>query len=181
MTFCREIHAYDIDRVVALLSRGFGCAAYWVQAMRRLTDHPGPPEIPKYGIVLEDHDGLVGVVLLIHADLPFEGKSRIRRNVSSWYVDPAYRSHASILAKRATRLPNVTYFNVTPAPHTRGVLQAQGFRPFAFGRTVTVPALNPPRLGSRSIRFQRVSNRTGTRTRWKSTCRCATRPTAALA
>ncbi len=149
MTACREIHANDIDRVVALLGRGFGGEAYWVGALRRLADHPTPPGLPKYGYVLEHEGDLVGVILLIFTDVPAGGQSRIRCNVSSWYVDPAHRGYAAILAKRATRLANVTYFNITPAPHTWNILELQGFRPFATGRTLCVPAFKWPRFNTR--------------------------------
>jgi hypothetical protein len=149
VTSCREIHANDIDRVVALLTRGFGGEAYWAGALRRLTDHPTPPGLPKYGYVLEHDGALVGVILLIFTDVRIGGESHIRCNVSSWYVDPAHRSYASMLAKRATRLANVTYFNISPAPNTWSILDTQGFRPLAIGRTVSVPALNRPRFSVR--------------------------------
>jgi hypothetical protein len=90
-----------------------------------------------------DHDGrLVGVILLICTDVPSRGASHFRCNMSSWYVMPAYRGYASILAQRAIRHTNVTFFNVTPAPHTWPILEAQGFRPFVVGRVLSVPWLN---------------------------------------
>jgi hypothetical protein len=146
---CREIHEDDIHAVVALLAFGFGNEPYWVNALRRLKDHPTPPGLPKYGYVLEHGRDIVGVVLLIFTDVPRNGKSSIRCNISSWYVMPSYRSYGSFLAQRAARHKNVTFFNVTPAPHTWPILEAQGFTAFASGRVLAVPALKLSPLGTR--------------------------------
>jgi hypothetical protein len=113
-----------------------------MRALARLEQHPSPPGLPKYGYVLDDDGRLVGVILLICTDVPSNGASHFRCNMSSWYVMPAYRSYAALLAQRATRHKNVTFFNVTPAPHTWPILEAQGFRPFAVGRVLSVPWLN---------------------------------------
>ena len=109
-----------------------------------MRQHPAPAGLPKYGYVLDDDGRLVGVILLICTDVPSHGASRLRCNISSWYVMPAYRSYAALLAQRAIRQKNVTFFNVTPAPHTWPILEAQGFRPFAVGRVLSVPWLAGP-------------------------------------
>lgn len=147
MIQCREIRTDDIDFVVDLLTHGFTNRPYWTRALARLQQHPAPPGLPKYGYVLDDGGRLVGVVLLICTDVPSHGSSHIRCNMSSWYVEPAYRSYASILAQRAMRHKNVTFFNVSPAPHTWPILEAQGFRPFAAGRVLSLPwlSLSPSR------------------------------------
>lgn len=143
MVRCREIRADDIDNVVGLLTQGFARKRdYWCGALKRLSDHGTPPGFPKYGYVLEHEARLVGVVLLIFTDIRVTGESRIRCNVSSWYVEPEYRSYGSILAMRAVRHKDATYFNVSPAPHTWSILERQGFVPFAVGRTIALPALS---------------------------------------
>jgi len=139
---CREIRADDIDAVVALLTYGFGRQAFWDRALARLQQRQAPPGLPQYGYVLDNDGRLVGVLLLICTDVPSNGASHFRCNMSSWYVMPAYRSYAALLAQRATRHKNVTFFNVTPAPNTWPILEAQGFRPFAIGRVLAVPWLN---------------------------------------
>jgi len=147
---CREIRAEDVDGVVDLLARGFGRGRdYWARALQRMTSHRVPPGFPRYGHVLADGASVVGVVLLIFTDVPRNGVSDIRCNISSWYVDPAFRSFAAILAKRAIRIPNVTYFNVSPAPHTWPILERQGFEPFAAGRIIALPALSRSRTDAR--------------------------------
>jgi hypothetical protein len=139
---CREIHAEDVSNVVDLLTHGFARdRCYWTRALTRLTDHPTPPELPKYGYVLDVGGTLVGVVLLIATTVYVNGERHNRCNVSSWYVEPAYRSYGSILAMRAIRHPNTTFFNVSPAPHTWSILESQGFEQFATGRTIAIPAL----------------------------------------
>ncbi len=150
MVACREIRADDVDGVVDLLTRGFGRGrGYWANALQRLTDHRAPPGLPKYGYVLDDGSRLVGVVLLIFTDVPRNGSPDVRCNISSWYVEPAFRSFAAILAKRAIRQQNVTYFNVSPAPHTWPILERQGFVPFAAGRIISFPALSCNRTDGR--------------------------------
>lgn len=154
MVCCREIGADDIDNVVDLLARGFVTGPnYWSQALQRLTDHPTPPGFPKYGYALDDEGELVGVVLLIFTSVRVNGENRTRCNVSSWYVEPRYRSYGSILAMRAVRHKGATYFNISPAPHTWPILERQGFSQFAAGRTVAVPALS---RSSSGVRVQEV-------------------------
>jgi len=139
---CREIRVDDFEQVVGLLSEGFGHQGYWAGALQRLADHATPPGLPKYGYVLEQDCRLVGVVLLIFTEVRIKDGCHIRCNVSSWYVQPAYRTYASLLAMRASSASNVTFFNVSLAPHTWKTLEALGFTPFVTGRTVTIPALN---------------------------------------
>ncbi|PPQ33690.1 CBS domain-containing protein [Rhodopila globiformis] len=143
MIQCREIQADDFENVVALLNEGFGPRNYRVDALQRLADHRTPPGLPKYGYVLKQDQTLVGVVLLIFTEIHIGGRSHIRCNVSSWYVRPAFRAYASLLAMQASRHRNVIFFNVTPAPHTWPTLEALGFTRFAAGYMVAVPLLGP--------------------------------------
>ena len=52
-----------------------------------------------------------------------------RCNLSSWYVEPSFRAYAPLLVSQALRHKHVTYLNVSPAPHTLPIIEAQGFRP----------------------------------------------------
>ena len=142
MVICREIRDDDLDGVVAFLAGGFGHCEYWQHAISQLTVHHTPPGFPKYGFLLADGTAIVGAVLLIFTDVAINGESRIRCNVSSWYVNPAYRGYATILSRRAVKLANVTYFNVTPAPHTWPILKTQNFEMFVLGRIISVPILS---------------------------------------
>lgn len=156
---CREIRADDIANVIYLLTNAVGRQhnhwiprppSYWQRALARLTDHRTPPGLPKYGYVIDAGDQLVGVILLICTAVVVDGKSQIRCNLSSWYVHPSYSVYASMLAARAIRHTgvDVTYFNLSPAPHTWVILERQGFVPFASGATVGVPLFSRWRAGA---------------------------------
>jgi hypothetical protein len=140
MVCIREIQAGDVEDVVGLLTRGFDRSQdYWQRSLMRLRDHPAPPDLPKYGYVIDNGDRLVGVVLLISSAFVEDGVRHRRCNVSSWYVEPAFRIYSSLLSMRATRGDNITFFNVSPAPHTWTILEMQGFERFVTGRTIAVP------------------------------------------
>jgi hypothetical protein len=141
---CREIQVGDAAQVIDLLTRGFTRPqSYWARVWDRMTAHPSPEGWPKYGYALEVNGRLVGVVLLIVTAVVITGKTEIRANVSSWYVEPEYQLMGTILSMRAVRQEAATYFNVSPAPHTWPILERQGFVPFVGGRIITVPALLP--------------------------------------
>jgi hypothetical protein len=148
---CREIGSADVDRIVDLLTRGFRgrTREFWVQALRRLSEHPTPPGFPKYGYLLDCSDSLVGVLLLIYSSIEVDGETRVRCNVSSWYVEPSYRSYATILASHALRHKHVTYFNITPDLTTLPILEAQGYARYCSGRFVAVPLLSARTRGAR--------------------------------
>jgi hypothetical protein len=111
-----------------------------------MADHETPAGCPKYGYLLESEGRTVGALLLIFARV---GESApVRCNVSSWYVEPAFRSYGPLLARCATRRKDVTYFNLTPAPSTWRMLKAEGYTQYAQGRLVAIPLLARPRLGA---------------------------------
>ena len=138
----RQIGQSDIDGVVGLLASGFPLRSrdYWRRALEKLGSHPTPEGLPKYGYLLENEGAPVGVILLIFSTVPTSGASTTRCNVSSWYVEPAFRSHAPLLISQAIKHKNVTYVNISPAPHTRPIVEAQGFTRYSNGQFVTVPA-----------------------------------------
>ena len=143
MVRCREMQADDVEQVIDLLTRGFPRKPdYWAAALRRLENHRHPLDLPKYGYVIDDAGRIVGVVLLIFTVVSTSEQREVRCNVSSWYVEPAYRSYASLLSLRAIRRQKVTFFNVSPAPHTWTILESQGFVQFASGRMIAAPAFN---------------------------------------
>lgn len=142
---CREIENADVVGIVELLTRGFSVhrrrRKFWVCALTRLAEHSTPPGFPKYGYLLETGNTPVGVLLLIFSSMPVDGETRIRCNVSSWYVAPAFRSHAAMLVSRALKHKQVTYFNISPAPHTLPILEAQGYKRYCSGRFTAIAAL----------------------------------------
>ena len=154
---CRQIRVADIDGVVNLLTRGMRIRTreFWVHAFRRLTEHSTPPGFPKYGYLLEHKEAPVGVILLIFSPIFVDGEVKVRCSVSSWYVDPSFRSYAAMLAAHALAHNEVTYFNITPDPRTLAILEAQRWMRYSGGRFVAVPALSPLSSGARIERVAR--------------------------
>ena len=139
----RQICEADIQAVTDLLASGFHDRSreFWSVALARLTQRSVPAGLPKYGYILESDGAAVGAILLIFSTIRTGDASAIRCNVSSWFVQPAFRSYASLLVSKAFSHRNVTYLNVTPAPHTRPIVRAQGYQQYNKGVFVAAPAL----------------------------------------
>jgi hypothetical protein len=131
----REIAEGDLDGIIDLLTRGFPARGrnHWINAFKRLSDHLTPAGLPRYGFLLESKGAPVGASLHIYSSVPVDGEPRIRCNLSSWYVEPEYRSYATVLASEGLKQKNVTFFNATPAPHTLKILEAQGYERYCQG------------------------------------------------
>lgn len=150
---CREIEEADRTEIADLLTRGFHpqrSRAFWLRAFDSLSAHRPPPGCPRYGYVLVSGGTIVGTLLAIFACLPGADGPVIRCNLSSWYVEPAFRSYSTLLVSRATKRRDVTYLNVTPAPHTYPILEAQGYRRYCEGRFASVPLLSRARAAGRA-------------------------------
>jgi hypothetical protein len=144
---CRPIAEADLEKVADLLTRGFPgrTRKYWTKGLETLRRRPGPPDCPQFGYLLEAEGAVVGTILLIFSDAGTAGAPRLRCNVSSWYVEPAFRGHAALMVSAALKLKHVTYVNISAAAHTRPILQAQGYRQYSQGQFVALPALKNPR------------------------------------
>lgn len=138
---CRPIAEADLDRLADLLTRGFPGTrrSYWTAGFLRWKHVPLVEDVPRYGYVLDGGFGPVGVILLISS----RRGGQIVCNLSSWYVEPQWRAHSTLLISVATKLKHVTYLNVSPAPHTWRTLQAQGFIPYNFGRSAVIALPGP--------------------------------------
>jgi hypothetical protein len=141
----RQIEEADLAGVVGLLTRGFPIRnlAYWQRAFARLRAHRGRPDIPQFGYLLECGGAPVGVVLTIASVRPAGDKPAVLCNLSSWYVEPAFRAYAPLLISAALRHRDVTFVNVSPAPHTIPIVEVQGFRRYSDGQFAAIPALAP--------------------------------------
>ena len=142
---CRQIEEGDIAGVAALLTRGFPghSGDFWLGALQELARRESPPGLPKFGYLMESRGVPVGAVLLICSKIKAGDASGVRCNLSSWYVEPDYRAYAALLISRALRHKNVTYMNISAAPHTRPIIEAQGFSRYCDGIFVALPMLNP--------------------------------------
>jgi len=140
---CREITASDVDEVADLLTRGFPARArsYWLDGLRRQAARAVPSGYPRYGYLLEAAGALVGVLLLMYSEKAAGENLALTCNVASWYVDPQFRNQASLLSAIALKHKHVTYVNVTPAPATWKILEAQGYKRYCNGLFFALPAL----------------------------------------
>jgi hypothetical protein len=140
----RPIAAADLDAVARLLAQGFGfrrSRAFWQRVLDQLASRQPFEGLPKYGYVLESGGRPVGAILLIFSTPGTGGDpNAIRGNISSWYVEPAFRGYASFLSAQALRHKNVTYLNISPAPNTRPIVEAQGYTKYGNGLFIA-PAL----------------------------------------
>jgi hypothetical protein len=140
----REIREADLPAIAALLNRGFAFRSidYWLRGLKRHADRPRPSGHPVFGYCL-DHEGApVGVILLLFSDVRAGAESIIRCNVSSWYVEPPFRAFSALMVRAATKDKRVTYFNITPAPHTWSTVEAQGFSVYCKGQVYGALALS---------------------------------------
>jgi hypothetical protein len=144
---CRRIEEADADRVAALFTRGFGprrTRLFWERVIARLATRAAAADAPGYGYLLESEGAAVGAILQIFSTLRAGAheKATTRCNVSSWYVDPAFRSYAPLLVSQALKRKGVTYLNISSIPHTRPIVEAQGYLRFSNGVFVALPCLS---------------------------------------
>ncbi len=139
---CRPIAPADLPAVADLLGRGFPARPrrYWARGLDRLARRDVPAGYPRFGYLLEAGGVPVGVLLMIVAAVPGDTDA-IRCNLSSWYVEPAFRGHAAGLGAMPFRHRGVTFVNSSPAPNTWATIEAQGFRRYATGQMFALPAL----------------------------------------
>jgi hypothetical protein len=147
---CREISVADIDAVADLLTRGFVGRSrdYWMQGLRRQAAREIPKGYPRFGYMLDNEGMAVGVLLLLYTSRISGGEPTIQCNLSSWYVEPAFRNYAPLLAKIAQKNKEVTYLNISPATWTWPVIEAQGFNSYCNGLFFSIPALSRVKTGT---------------------------------
>ena len=140
---CRQIADADVPAIVELLARGFPARgrAFWRQALAQLAKRGPPVGLPQYGYLLVSDGKPVGAILLICSTMRAGEGFVARCNLSSWYVEPAFRFYAPLLVSRALARKDVTYLNVSPAPHTMPIIEAQGFARYGDGLFIAVPML----------------------------------------
>jgi len=147
---CREISDTDIDAIADLLTRGFVYRSreYWMRGLRRQAAREVPQGYPRLGYLLDNDGVAVGVLLLLYTSRIDGGEATIRCNLSSWYVDPAFRNYAPLLTTVAQRKKEVTYLNISPATWTWPIIEAQGFNCYCSGLFFSIPALSRVEAGA---------------------------------
>src|ERR1700683_5346226 len=96
---CRQIGENDLGGFAGFLPQGFPRTApdYWSTGFARLRALAPVEGMPRFGYMMENDNGMVGALLLISS----RRGGRIIANLSSWYVDPAYRAHSALLVAMA--------------------------------------------------------------------------------
>jgi hypothetical protein len=141
---CREISEADIDAVADLLTRGFvgRSRGYWLQGLRRQAERQVPQGYPRFGYMIDNNGAPAGVLLLIYSARNDGAETTIHCNLSSWYVEPAYRNYAPMLTKIAQKNKEVTYINISPATWTWPIIETQGFAVYCSGLFFSAPTLS---------------------------------------
>src|SRR5579863_5397206 len=147
----REIQESDVEAIADLLTRGFVHRSrdYWLTGLRRQGARSLPPDVPRYGYLMESDGKPVGCLLLIYSTKMIDGEAVVCCNNSSWYVDPEFRNYAALFASMTQKRKDVTYFNVTPAEPTWPILEAQGFQVYCRGLHFSLPVLSRSERGMR--------------------------------
>jgi hypothetical protein len=148
---CREISETDIEAVVDLLTRGFYGRSrdYWLQGLRRQAEREVPSGYPRFGYMIDNNGVPAGVLLLIYTARSNGAESAIYCNLSSWYVEPAFRNYAPMLTKIAQKNKEVSYINISPATWTWPIIETQGFSAYCTGLFFSMPALSRVPAGMR--------------------------------
>jgi hypothetical protein len=109
---------------------------------------------------MESEGTPVGVILLVSSTIHTSDVKYTRCNLSSWYVSSAYRLYGHLFISRILKNDDVTYINVSPAPHTLPLLRIQGFSRYSNGQffAATIPFLH---LGNRRVQVVPIGNGDG--------------------
>ena len=150
---CRQIQDQDLEAIIDLLTEGFPDRPrnYWTSGFARLATRDIPESYPRFGYMLDEAGAPVGVLLLIYTGADLGADQAPRFNVSSWYVRPAYRGYASLMAHMALKRRAAVYLNTSPMPHTLPMLSAMGFAPLSRGQVVAAPGLSKALPGAKVI------------------------------
>lgn len=153
---CRPIGPADLEKVAALLVRGFPARPprYWTRGLGLLAARTVPDGFPRFGFLLEHEGQPVGVILVIAQEITHDGPPFVRCNLASWYVEPAYRSHAALLTRISMRIKTATYVNISAAPNTWPTVEAQGLKRYTFGQRLALPLLQRGAPGLRVDLFR---------------------------
>jgi len=141
---CRTINEDDLEGVISCLRRGFPQRSrdYWHQAFVRASQREAIDDLPRYGVTLESHGKIVGVLLTLYARYQTQHGSEIRCNLGSWAVDNEFRPYATKMILKVLKRRDITYVNISPAPATIRFNEAFGFRLFSHGQVAFAPALS---------------------------------------
>ncbi len=147
---CRLITELDLDVVSDLLCIGFKGRSResWTRGFDILKAREVPEGLPRFGYCLDAGGKLVGIILLVVSHRMVDGVAQPFSNVASWYVLPEYRAYAQLIVSIALRRKDVTYTNVSPAPHTWPIVENQGYTRYCGGLFFAAALLKRPDPGA---------------------------------
>ncbi|MBA3660209.1 MAG: hypothetical protein H0W64_00595 [Gammaproteobacteria bacterium] len=127
----------DAENIVSLLE-GFypGVPNHW---RKIFTPRAWDIEENFPGYVIVDQKKIVGFLGTIFSDHQTEKGQMRLCNLTTWYVEPPYRQHGLMLFLKVMKIPNVSWTNLTAAPHTYEWLQRSGFKTLENKQTVVLP------------------------------------------
>jgi hypothetical protein len=135
----REIVKSDLGQVASLLAKALRFSKeYFSKILETITDLSTPTGFPKYGFVLLSDDVIVGAILMIFTTIR---SGAVRCHVTSWAVDPPYRSYAALFFSKALKYKDVTYLNIQANPRSFPFIELQGFSMFSHGQFAAIPVL----------------------------------------
>ena len=121
----------DVAPVADFLHRNMN-AELSPAAWRRIMDYPWAADKPDHGVVATDGGRVIGFMGKIFARREINGGEQWLCNMSSVYVDPAYRGQgiATAIHRAVIADPTVTYYVFNLSPNVRQVTTKQelGFR-----------------------------------------------------
>src|SRR5262249_10310899 len=128
----REISEGDIGAMAEILGRGLGYPPKaYLDIFGLMRNRVRPKGYPKFGYLLEADGAIAGGIILIFSAVHSpEGRS-IRCHVTGWYMEPAYRSYASLFVLKALKHKEVTYVNLSARPATVPIIEVQGFQEYS--------------------------------------------------
>jgi hypothetical protein len=139
----REITDGDVETLANFLGEGLGYPSeFYLQILKRLAEHPTPRGFTRYGYLLENERRIVGAILMIFSTIWLDDVPTVRCHVTSWYVEPEFRSYAALFFSKALRHNDVTYINISARPGTLPIIKMQGFLQYSHGQFIAFPSLN---------------------------------------
>jgi acetoacetyl-CoA synthetase len=128
----------DRETIYRLLEAGFPRIrnpALW----QRLFDYPWSRRPPTDGFVLVADQTIVGFLGTFYAARVIRDKRDVVCNLTSWYIDPAYRGWGAAMLSAVLEHDDFTYTALTPAPLPKALFKAMGFTDITDRSLILLP------------------------------------------
>ena len=132
----RKATPHDEVNIIELLKKFYPATEYW---RRIFLPRPWKIENDFPGYVVTTEDNIVGFLGTLFSEQQTSQGTATLGNLTSWYIEPEYRQHSMALFFEAMKLPNVTWTNLTSAPHVYAWLSRAGFKTLEDKRTYILP------------------------------------------